>query len=1228
MKYKDLFFNDIDRDVNPAVSITDDNAKTIETEINEYVFTDDIINNLYDLLVTVKDLKKLNTHGDWVNIHAHVGAWIDGYYGSGKSHFLKYLSYCLHPAHSADAFARYIAAVEAIDPLDGSHDIKPSADNLRDIQKWVSTAIVKTCNINLLTYKDDNDKGQQHTFLKIFWSLFNQMRGYNYTQFELAQHLEKALDEEGVLGQWHHRMEEMNYAWNTAAGASALATRRLNIAIEEAKKLAPDLDYEAIRASILAKKDVVSNDTFADELREYLNKQPDNGNNTRIIFLADEVSMFIDGNHSILGQLQEMITRTSEVCDNRVWIFCTAQQNLEQVITDCHVQKTTEEYGKIMGRFEVRQSLESTSAKYITQQRILDKKPEVVGSLERIYNDKRTALEAQYNLPVKYEGFKDKETFVGYYPFVPFQLDLILMVFEAFQYHGYVMKEVKDNSRSIIRVTHATAKKNQNEEVGKFMSFDQFYNTMFKNSLQNLGTKAVDSALKVVRTHTDAAFGERVVYVLFMVFNLLENDRKDFPASLDNITILLMDNIDENKLQLKNRIQAVTDFLIDRHVIRLEKNQEGIDCFTFFTEAEREVAKNIESQLIDLNYKGEQLLKFFTEDIVGSLKNKERYLGRDFAMRYQFLETALYPGNKDVLVDFCFDSGQDTINKHVIHTNVTPNQLTFFLYPLYADNKALVKDLEWYCKVQKAFSSQSGDPQKRQVLQGFITRASEMRKERIIPALKEMFNSCPVATGTSEVNSVELGNLKGTDRLRKAFDIHFNRLFHKAHLVQGIEMPKNMVELRSKILRPINDGEYGPQNPMTDAENEVMLVVNRAAATREITIDELKRKFAEPPFGWVDHCTYYIINELVRRRQYDYVMNNSTDVDLSTIANQIDSQGKNITLRAAKLIPQQLINNFIAAWNNIFGLANTNTTTDGRQLCRHCREGLDANSLESRIKEYNEKARLAGNYPFAAPIVDAIRTMEAWKLVRDPQVFFETIITGSDTGRNVIEEAKKCIKFVDSQLQNYRKVLDFIDRNSVNFTCLPTDRQQGVQALLALKQDPLPTMQTYGQLMRQMEQAINEQKTEYRKQILTAYQATYKQLYDICDQNGIEHSFLAPIEQIVEEKQKEENLLLLRQNANTDEYRDEKVKLVIDEHNDRVRKATAAAAADSSTPSGGSSPSSQPTQPASPITIEPVSLVTPNKTLHNEQEVNEYIAGLKQQIMAKLIEGKQAVIIM
>lgn len=1227
MKLKEIYNNKIERDVNPAVSITDDSLNTINTEIDEYVFTDDIINNMYDLLLTIKDTKKQNDFGEWINKHSHVGIWVDGYFGSGKSHFLKYLSYCINPTYSERALNRLSAAVKAIDPLDDSHDIIPSADSFDDVAKWVKDATVKTCNINLLTYKDDNDKEQKHSFLNIFWSLFNKMRGYNYSEFALAQHLEKALDEEGVLTQWHNRMKELNFDWETPTGASALKGRRLNIAIDEAKKLAPSLDYEAIRAAIINGHDVVSNDTFASELQEYLNKFPNQGKDARILFLADEVSMFINGNHSFLGQLQELITRCSEVCDNRVWIICTAQQNLEQVITDCHVQKTTDEYGKIMGRFEVRQSLESTSAKYITQQRILDKKPEVVADLENIYRTKKTALEAQYNLPTGFEGFKDKETFVGYYPFVPFQLDLILKVFSAFQVLGFVMKEVKDNSRSIIRVTHATAKANCEQEVGKFMSFDQFYNTMFKNSLQNSGTRAIENARNVVKYHSDAAFGDRVVSVLFMICNLLTEDRKVFPATLDNITILMMDNIDENKLQLKNRIQSVTDFLIDHHILRVDKNDQGVESFSFFTEAEREVAKNIESQQVDNQYKGEQLQKMFVK-MLGAMKNKEKYLGRDFAFRYQFLDHQVFPGNKEIVVDFCFDSGQDTLSQHVLHSNVSNSQLTFFLYPLYADtnNQALVKDLEWYCKVQKVAGTINSisDDKVRAVINDFGKRADEMYNTRILPKLTDMFNKCGVASGLSELSSLDFGNLKSTERLRKAYELHFKQLYHKAAMVQSAAMPKNMAELRTKILRPIHDNEYSSINPMTDAENEVVLVVNRAARTHEITLQELCRTFAEPPYGWVDHCTLYVVNELVRRRQYDYVMNNSTDVETLYIANNVDSQLSHITLRAAQLIPQHIINDFLSAWNNIFGLANVQVTTDGRELCRRCREGQDKDSLESRITEYNEKARLAGNYSFAKPIVDAINKMNGWKLIRDPKRFFENIINDSADGRSVIEEAKKSIKFVDSQMQNYRKVLNFIELNRINFTCLPDDQKQKAQALMAITRDPLPTMQTYGQLMQQMEKAINAQKTEYKKQILDAYQKVYQQLFAICDQNGIEHEYVVVMEQIVQQKQNEENLLLLKQNANTNDFYNEWFKLIVDEHNDRIRRAaqqpTPPAQDDTNTPN--------PPKPKKSIKIEPVTLNTPNKTLHNVAEVDAYIADLRAQIMDKLIEGEQAVIIM
>ena len=517
------------------------------------------------------------------------------------------------------------------------------------------------------------------------------------------------------------------------------------------------------------------------------------------------------------------------------------------------------------------------------------------------------------------------------------------------------------------------------------------------------------------------------------------------------------------------------------------------------------------------------------------------------------------------------------------------------------------------------------DDKVRAVINDFGRRADEMFKTSIIPVLAELFNNCTVASGLNELSPVELGSLKSADRLRKAYELHFKKLYFKAAMVQGASMPKNMSELRSKIIRPIEDNEYSSLNPMTDAEHEVVLAVNRAARTHEITLQELCRAFSEPPYGWVDHCILYVINELVRRRQYDYVMNNSTDVDTSYIANNIDSQLSRITLRAAQLIPQKLINDFLSAWNNIFGLANTQVTTDGRELCRRCRESQDRDSLESRIAEYNSKARMAGSYPFAKPITDAITKMEGWKLVRDPKCFFENIIKDNNEGRAIIEEAKKSIKFVDTQMSNYRKVLDFVDRNSINFTCLPADMQQSVQALVAIKNDPLPTMQTYGQLMQTVEKAIITQKTEYKKLILEAYQHVFQQLYGICDQNDIEHEYIVPIEHIVQQKQDEENLLLLKQNANTQDFYNEWVQLIINEHNERIRKAQ-----QQPTTHTSQDDETQTTKSASrhAVKIEPVTLVIPNKTLHNAQEVEAYVADLKAQIMNKLIEGEQAVIIM
>ena len=74
MIIRQLYKNDITRPLNPAVSVTDNSESTVKVEIEEYVFTDEILNGLFHVLEAVRSRKV-----------SHSGIWINGYYGSGKS---------------------------------------------------------------------------------------------------------------------------------------------------------------------------------------------------------------------------------------------------------------------------------------------------------------------------------------------------------------------------------------------------------------------------------------------------------------------------------------------------------------------------------------------------------------------------------------------------------------------------------------------------------------------------------------------------------------------------------------------------------------------------------------------------------------------------------------------------------------------------------------------------------------------------------------------------------------------------------------------------------------------------------------------------------------------------------------------------------------------------------------------------------------------------------------
>src|SRR5690606_21657863 len=100
-------------------------------------------------------------------------------------------------------------------------------------------------------------------------------------------------------------------------------------------------------------------------------------------------------------------------CNNQVWIACTAQQTLDEVSRGTDgVQDIQDEFGKILGRFDTRISLQSNDASYITQRRVLDKNSKGMEVLSQLYCNNKDYIENQFKIHHDlYKGFKSEDEF-------------------------------------------------------------------------------------------------------------------------------------------------------------------------------------------------------------------------------------------------------------------------------------------------------------------------------------------------------------------------------------------------------------------------------------------------------------------------------------------------------------------------------------------------------------------------------------------------------------------------------------------------------------------------------------------------------------------------------------------------------------------------------------------------------------------------------------------------
>lgn len=591
MIIEQLFQEDINRKINGVVKVDQDATDVLVQELDEYVIT--------------RDLKKhfitfFNNYGD--SFHektADIGVWISGFFGSGKSHFLKMLSYLL-----ANHEVQGIRTVERFR--------KKFAD---DPATFMLIDAVTTGHTDTILFNIDIEGSinkDKTAVLRVFAKMFYNYLGFYGENLKVAK-LEQFIEKRGKTAEFRRIFEEKNGGpWLESRDAFAFFEDDI---VDTLKKVL-GMSEEAARNWFNGTETVeTSIAQLVSEMKEYVASKP---GDFRLLFMVDEVGQYVGGDTDLLINLQSLVEKIGSECEGKIWIVCTGQEAIDEII-----KARENEFSRIQARFKTRLSLTSSSADEVIQKRILKKKPEVVPQLEAVYNQNDSVLRNLFSFTgalLDIKGYSGPQDYCKNYPFVPYQFLIMQKVFAEIRKHGNSGKHLSGGERSMLSGFQEAAQKIEHKDEYALAPFYLFYDTVHT---------FLDSSIRRVieRCQKAADNGDGIeqqdVEVLKLLYLIRYVD--DIPANLDNIVILMADDIRMDKIIAREKVRGSLDRLFSQNYI----GRTG-DTYNFLTDEEQDIQRDIyKNTSVDTASIVERIGQMIFADIYTT--KKYRYGKYDFA---------------------------------------------------------------------------------------------------------------------------------------------------------------------------------------------------------------------------------------------------------------------------------------------------------------------------------------------------------------------------------------------------------------------------------------------------------------------------------------------------------------------------------------------------------------------------------------------------------------------
>lgn len=1171
--FKDLFRKNFSRPIETVIKA--DDLDHVHQEVDEYVITREVAKKLTDFFESYNDSDNIN------------GVWISGFFGSGKSHLLKILSYVLeNKSMNGDHLGELFASKVSDDP-------KLKGDILSSTKKYKSESIL----FNIDQQSQITNKTEANAILQVFYKVFYDHLGY-YGFRPFIANFEMSLDKEGKYELFKEQFEAI-YGKPWKEGRLDYPSRRVNDAVASACGSIfnePATKYENLLKEY-RETQAFSIEDFALKVNSYIKSK---GPHFRLNFFVDEVGQYIAENTKLMLNLQTLAESLNTKCQGNAWVVVTSQEDLENLVgDDSGIQ--SDDFSKIQGRFRVRLPLTSSNVDEVIEKRLLEKDDTGTVTLIDLFRREGENLKTLLSFSetgMQFKGYRDEDDFVNKYPFIPYQFDLFQQCIKALSRHNaFQGKHQSVGERSMLGVFQEVLKNASFNGLDGLVSFDR----MFEGIRASLRTEAQNSILVAENQLSDHPFALKVLKVLFLV-KYYDN----FKTTSRNISVLLLDSMDANPTKHHEQVEKALNLLEQQTYIQ-RKGEE----YEFLTDTEKDIEEEIKNTKIDEIAVSQLISELIFDGIIKDSKikyvpNKQEF---DFARK---IDGDLFGKDRELKIEI-ITPNSNNYNNYAQLASSTLADPGLMLVKL-PEDKRLIMEVRMALKTEKYIMQNRSLSNDDNIIRILAEKGQQNRERKRL--LENNLNGL-LARSTFYLAGKEHEVGTSTDGRYKVLEVSQDIIkvaYSKLELLGSATLDENQLRL---IMR---SGQYGlfdgNESTISAPEREISNFIERRKLQHDrTTLIDLRDHFSKRPYGWTQMAIWCIVAQLYKRGKIEAKQDSNAleENDFLETLNNNRLWGNTLLEPQVEFNPTQ-VKRLKDIHQELFD--ETNTATEAKDIARLFKEKVK--SLESEVRGYLSQVN---QYPFLSSLENLsillrkLGSMDYTDLLSKSGEFEDELLDNKDQFLDPIRHF-----WNGEQKRIFDRLLQFLQGNQANFDYVETQERE---FLGEVREDHAPYR---GDLIRRAKDSMDALETRLISKIKEekdiTIESTNQRITQIQAQEGFtklkpaqQEEILTPFREIIS-RAKNQNYI-----ANLKVDRDRLGNLYTDQLN-KIGNLLAKNEAKDNPPQPGTP---EPKSVEHFINIKEVEkkVKTKKGQLNSEADVEEYIHSLKQAMLEQIQQNRK-----